>query len=375
MGASLAKVGTAIANWVGGAETTENQVALPPGIFASLEGDSELQMDKVMGALSRTALEFNNLQARLSRILNRGRPIIDKQPHLGHIKMPVAPRGKGRSTVCNVFENTSFPTGESLEDVTKCMEAKVFPDKVIVDTVGMDVTLENVGKIFLLFFIHGIFPDNLLLVDDTPRLGSIVSLLRFLKVGMVKACLVEFRAADYYREKERGRPEREAIARGAGFEMYPTAKIERLEARLARDPHDEDAKQDLKETEKYMEILKERNKHRIQYKSDLQSWLTRAGIASSCVSYTGLSMVLPVPEGSMREVFMRAFFDSEGHYKLQTYPEYIKGLEKRNMTEIMRGLMLQAVHILGQHSGVDHYGATSIPVKDWEVKFINDSSW
>ena len=120
--------------------------------------------------LKRQKQEFDKRQEVLEHILNRGRPLIDKQPHLGHIKMPIAPRGKGKSTVCNIFEGTKFPTGDSTEDVTMCMESKVFPDKVIVDTVGMDVTLENIGKIFLLFFIHGIFPDYFIHIDDVSIL-------------------------------------------------------------------------------------------------------------------------------------------------------------------------------------------------------------
>jgi hypothetical protein len=146
MGASLSRAGATISSWMGLAD-----VAMKKAIQAMME---------------KNLKDFNERQEVLERILNHGRPLIEKQPHLGHIKMPVAPRGKGKSTVCNIFEGTKFETGDTLADVTVCMEAKVFPDKVIVDTVGMDVTLENIGKIFVLFFIHGIFPDYFIHVDD-----------------------------------------------------------------------------------------------------------------------------------------------------------------------------------------------------------------
>ena len=152
MGSSLSRAGATISSWMGLADAA---------------------MKKAIDAMMQKNLkDFNERQEVLERILNRGRPLIDAQPHLGHIKMPIAPRGKGKSTVCNIFEVPQddgvpkFETGDTLEDVTVCMEAKVFPDKVIVDTVGMDVTLENIGKIFLLFFIHGIFPDYFIHIDD-----------------------------------------------------------------------------------------------------------------------------------------------------------------------------------------------------------------
>jgi hypothetical protein len=207
-----------------------------------------------------------------------------------------------------------------------------------------------------------------------------MSLFGLVKAGLVKSCLVEFRAADYYREKEHGRPEHECIARGAGFETPPTAKVEKLRIKLARYPDDADIKQELDEAMRQVETAMARNARQAQIQEDVRRYIAEVGISSSCVTYMGQSPVLPVPSGSMRQVFMSYFFDpATGRYKKQTYPEYIKGLEHRDMTEVMRGLMLQAVHILVRHTKIGesgkNIGAPERPPQEWEVAFIHDEVW
>jgi hypothetical protein len=207
-----------------------------------------------------------------------------------------------------------------------------------------------------------------------------MSLFDLVRAGLVKSCLVEFRAADYYREKEHGRPEHECIARGAGFETPPTAKVEMLKIRLARYPDDTDAKQELDEAKRQVETANARNARQAQIQEAVRKHIADAGLSSSCVASAGHSPVLPVPSGSMREVFMSHFFDAAtGRYKKQTYPEYIKGLEKRDMTEALRGLMLQAVHILMRHTKISEggkdVGAPERPPREWEVPFIYDEVW
>jgi hypothetical protein len=207
-----------------------------------------------------------------------------------------------------------------------------------------------------------------------------MSLFDLVRAGLIKSCLVEFRAADYYREKEHGRPEHECIARGAGFETPPMAKVERLKIRLARYPDDADAKQELDDAMRQVETANARNARQAQIQEAMRKQMAELNISSSCVTYMGQSPVLPVPSGSMRQVFMSHFFDAAtGHYKKQTYPEYIKGLEHRDMTEVMRGLMLQAVHILMRHTKISEngkdVGAPERPPQEWEVAFIHDEVW
>lgn len=207
-----------------------------------------------------------------------------------------------------------------------------------------------------------------------------MSLLDLVRAGLVKSCLVEFRAADYYFAKQLGYPELECVARGTGFETPPTAKVKGLMIKLARDPDDADTKQALDEAKRQVETANARNARQARIQEDVRRFIAGVGISSSCVTYMGQSPVLPVPSGSMREVFMSHFFDAAtGRYKKQTYPEYIKGLEKRDMTEALRGLMLQAVHILMRHTKISEggkdVGAPERPPREWEVPFIYDEVW
>jgi hypothetical protein len=338
--------------------------------------------DKVAEELMKKKLaEFKQRQDDLERILNRGRPLIEKQPHLGHIKMPVAPSGKGKSTVCNVFEGTSFPTGASRMDVTKCMEAKVFPDKVVVDTVGMDVNYENIGKIFLLFFIHGIFPDYFIHVNDDPRLASIAGVTDLMNVGLIKMCLVEFRAADFYEAIELKKPFASAIARGAGFEVVPSMKVEKLEAKLASDPKNEEIKEELAEAEQKVIVAERRNAQKEASNAELERWIAHEDLASHFVYFNWQRDAekkppLPAPTGTMHTAFMAYFFDEAGRYKPAEYPEYIEGLERRNPFELLRGLMIMAVKVLKKHTPINEKtGETVTPPKDWEVNYLRDKVW
>jgi len=116
--------------------------------------------------------------------------------------MSIGNSGCGKSTILNIFYKSNFKTGKSIHDVTQEMTCEVINNMRIVDTVGFLPSLHNIGKMFILFFYRGFFPDYFIFPINNDRLEDVKTLRLLIDMGFIKTIVVPFNSKVYYNAKK-----------------------------------------------------------------------------------------------------------------------------------------------------------------------------
>jgi len=247
---------------------------------------------------------YDQDQEFLASILNQGLPKIERSKKG---VMTIGPSGTGKSTVLNIFYKANFKTGVSATDVTVEMtlgESQAL-GMVVCDTVGFLPTIANVGKMFVLFFHRGFFPDSLVYPASTDRIVDILTLQRLAEAGFIKVTIFPFNAKVYYAIEQYSEPNAVKDALGE-----PKA-IE-----------------------------------------EMRLFIDMAKISGHVSVFDGNDSSPPAPFGSMKDEFCQAFF-KDGKYLPKSYEEHIRGVKAGNQTEILRGVMVNAIADLHNHAKIE----------------------
>jgi hypothetical protein len=290
---------------------------------------------------------YDRDQLLLEKVLNAGIARILAQT--GETLMAIGPSGSSKSSTLNTFYGTTFVTGTTVADCTRELTQQTAAGRIVIDTVGFLPTYGNIGKMFLLFFIRGVFPDYLVIPASTGRLADVQALAPFIRSHLLKGVIFNFNANVYYALKGHVSDEHAKMtALGFTPAQIPAASG----AGAAPSPETVPP-----------------------HVADMQKYVENNGWEGAFVVYPGAGPIAR-PTGSMRDRFLAEFF-VDGKYKVKSYDDHMKDLDAgRNQMEMLRGILVDAIGGVNglRDNAIVHEGATgditSIVSALHEVNFL-----
>jgi hypothetical protein len=260
--------------------------------------------------------KFETNQRILSAILNNGYSRIARASQ--ETFMPIGPSGAGKSTTLNLFFGGNFVAKKDVVDVTRNFTITPLNNYQVIDSVGFLPTFTNIGKLFILFFHHGFFPDYFLYPASSDRVVDILYLQDVIRAGLVKIVVFPFKASSYYDLlrvlQQVGVPE-EAAKRRAMEESVDRSLVNEIERGLTM----------------------------YQISAHIKAWNGSTPIAMT---------------GSMKTVFLENFF-TNGQYKMVSYEDHQKAATEREPVALLRAAMVNAISEISKFGSVNSNGLIS----------------